>query len=519
MKLLAPLGVVAVIAIALVWAFDPTLQEMREDRAYYIRQKQRLELEQREWEIAQEQARAPIDTVFWYVWGVGLITVVGIVVWLGVDSYRQRRTPLIYPDASGQFPVSRTMIERGDLLRLVEQIAILTQEVKAIAAQHQPGQLPHSLHYSPHLQLESEQTISSQASSEGLLPPIAAPTFSELLDRGQIGRGQPLLLGIGEDGLIWGDWRDLFVTAIAGLMNSGKSTTARFILSQSVLHGARLVVCDPHGEAQGEASRDTLAGTLEPLSDSYLCQPATDDVSILDAVRLVSQELTERIEGKAVEFPIVLVLDEFSTLMRRRHLSEELAPLVEDLATQGRKFLVFGALLGQQWHAERAGGGSLRGALASAYVHRLKRTDARLLLDLPSSELPRTDQLQPGQALLYRTTGDLIPISIPNTTAEDMRRVARILSDGYKQKPDFVANVKPDSSQNVATSEAATSASQSGKTPSPEALRAAQLFMATSNPAEVVYQMRGVKSNQGGKYQQALVEVMALVREGVQVRN
>lgn len=48
-----------------------------------------------------------------------------------------------------------------------------------------------------------------------------------------------------------------------------------------------------------------------------------------------------------------------------------------------------------------------------------------------------------------------------------------------------------------------------------EAARAAEMFMAGKTPAEIVYELRGVKSHKGGrKYQKALTEILNLIREG-----
>ena len=46
-------------------------------------------------------------------------------------------------------------------------------------------------------------------------------------------------------------------------------------------------------------------------------------------------------------------------------------------------------------------------------------------------------------------------------------------------------------------------------------MRAAQLFISGKNPAEIVRELRGIKSNQGAAYQRALAEVHDLIRQGI----
>jgi hypothetical protein len=41
------------------------------------------------------------------------------------------------------------------------------------------------------------------------------------------------------------------------------------------------------------------------------------------------------------------------------------------------------------------------------------------------------------------------------------------------------------------------------------------MFMEGADPAAIVWELRGVKSSQGGKYQAALTEVLDLIRQGM----
>jgi hypothetical protein len=41
------------------------------------------------------------------------------------------------------------------------------------------------------------------------------------------------------------------------------------------------------------------------------------------------------------------------------------------------------------------------------------------------------------------------------------------------------------------------------------------MFFDGRDPAAIVWELRGVKSSQGGKYQAALSEVLSLIRQGI----
>src|SRR5262245_10360012 len=84
-----------------------------------------------------------------------------------------------------------------------------------------------------------------------------------------------------------------------------------------------------------------------------------------------------------------------------------------------------------------------------------------------------------------------------------------------QQTVPMVAHCKPDGSLMVARENQATVPTQSGKTASPEAARAAGLFLAGNDLPAIVFELRGVKSNEGRRYQAALAEITALVRQAM----
>lgn len=336
-------------------------------------------------------------------------------------------------------------------------------------------------------------------------------TTGQLFRDNCLGEGR-FVLGIDADNQpIYGDWRDVFTVAVGGLQGSGKSTTARFLICQAALNGARIALIDPHKDAIGAAANDSLAASLAPLSRAFVCQPSGgEDNDVLGIVRLIANDLQRRKSGEQGP-KTILVVDEFSTLMRRTNVSSELSMLLEDIASQGRKFGIFAMLLGQQWHVSRSGGGELRGLFAAVYCHRIKRQSAMMLLEM-GHETPKTSDLRPGEAWLYRTNGDLVRITVPNCGASDIETIARALPVAT---PELATNRLQGGYKPTGTIQAESSQSVAVTLPSGEATQAAQLFLQGKSPAEIVTQLRGVSSHQGGAYQKALNEVLELIRIGV----
>lgn len=287
--------------------------------------------------------------------------------------------------------------------------------------------------YSPQIHYRNDQ----QGMIEPPANPLQVPGFSQLLATGAIGADKPLLLGYTDEGALTGSWLDLYSSAIAGISGSGKTTTLRFLAGQAALHGARFCLIDPHADA----GQESLAGTLKPLEPAFLRAPASNDKEILATVKYAQSRLEKRIKGQETDHsPIIVAVDEFTSLMRSERLAEPLGGLLEAIAQEGRKVGVFALLSGQIWTADRAGGSTLRDSLASAYVHRIKRRQAGFLLGM-GDRLPDTSDLPPGQAMLLRTSGELARVTIPLTTEQDILAVA-----GKLGQP-VTARYKPGTSQ------------------------------------------------------------------------
>jgi hypothetical protein len=321
------------------------------------------------------------------------------------------------------------------------------------------------------------------------------PSFAQLLDRGLVGAGQPLILGYTDSGPLTGSWKDLYSSAVAGIPGSGKTTTVRFLAAQAALHGARFAILDPHADTGDES----LAATLEPLQPVMLCEPAMHERDMLTVAKLMQSQLDARLQGNADRTPILLAIDEYTRVMRSS-IATQISGLVEAIAQEGRNVGIFCTLSGQSWTHDCAGGTPLWDSLASCYVHRLRRNQARLLLSTEEARLAET--LEPGRALLLRTNGECEPVAVPCTTGFDVVRVGALL----------VSTLNSPRNQIATAADASASASESATMLSPEAARIVDMFRQGNDVAAIVKTI-WPDAQTGARYQQRSAEVQSILRD------
>ena len=430
--------------------------------------------------------------IFVAIIGLGVIAA-AVLALREIDRKSYRQHYLIAPDRRGFLPVARLALESGTFDPVAAESIMAFHAAQAIRAGRQP--VPYN--YSPHIVYGGDRGAKSVSSLPEVgfaeLKPTSVPTFAELLARGEVGQG--LLLGYTAGEPLRGGWRDLYSAAIAGMSGSGKTTTVRFIACQSALLKAQFVIIDPHGDS-GEES---LAETLMPLQDSFLFDPAILPHQMLSALKATEYELQQRLADKErPRYPLIVCVDEMTSLMRT-DLAKPLAGLLQDVSQQGRKVGIFALCMGQIWKGSTSGGTELRDSFASKYVHRLARNQARMLL--PTEEAATVERLPAGQAVLCRTNGDLIPVSIPLTTGSDVTSVARLIA----------TRAKPERNQNETIVEVVSMASQSDKTVSPEEARIITLFREGKDVGEIVKELHGTSS--GSIYQKRSAAVQAAIRK------
>ncbi len=261
------------------------------------------------------------------------------------------------------------------------------------------------------------------------------------------------------------------------------------------------MIVDPHGNAEGDAGKDTLARTVWPLRSAFLCDIAIDRDAILAAVQFVSRMLDERKHGAPASEPVLLVIDEFSTLMRDAEFAKIIGPLLEAIASEGRKFLVFACLIGQQAHASRTAGGELKSIISSFYIHRCQPNMARILTGLPIKEFPDAFTMRPGEAYLVRTSGEIVRVRVPNTVPDDLQVAGGMLGG------------KAPGNQPVLTMETNNTALQSRVSLSAEEAEILHLFHEQDKDVAEIVRIKWPTEAEGRAYQKHAKEVQAVLRK------
>lgn len=358
------------------------------------------------------------------------------------------------------------------------------------------------------------------------LPPPTAPSFAHLLDAGKIGPGQPLCLGYDETGhAITGSWNDLYSCGVGGMTGSGKSWAVAFLAGQSAAAGARIILIDPHA-----GDPESLSNRLGGLSGSYMCDVASTPSEIESALKLASRILEGRKTGRGAGWPLLLICDEWTSMLRGQ-LGDLLTATALDIAEQGRKFGVFALLAAQAWQIAAAG--AVRDRLASHYVLRTRGDQFRYQTGLRTAGAPAdTLTLQAGQAYMLSVRGDLSKITIPMMTPADITRLGLLIDKpaaaalpafGFRPSalpptqpltPTAEINGNSRGNHMEIKTELISSAPQSAKMVSPEAAHAAMLFLAGKDIPEIIRELRG--ELKGRAYQTANAEIHNLIREGMQ---
>jgi hypothetical protein len=334
-----------------------------------------------------------------------------------------------------------------------------------------------------------------------------APTFAGLLASGQIGRGCPIVVGQSPTGLLTATWSELYSTAIGGLSGSGKSWTAASLVAQSLLNGASVALVDPDAN-----DPNSLSARIAPLASRFLCDPAEEEPQIASLCALLTDELEARSKGTRERRPLVVAIDEYNDLVR--HVPA-LAALVDLIGRRGRRQHMFALCLSHQWQGKRTGGSDVRDVFASAFIHRLRPTQARMLTGLTAHELPDDVlQLPEGHAYLLDNRGRLERITVPHTTPNDIAHVAGLLEATSDARPAAPPADVPVTCTRPAhdVPPAATSSAAASETLPPDVARVLSLFSDGLTVGEIAQQVYEAPKS-GGRSAELRRRVEEIIRQ------
>lgn len=224
---------------------------------------------------------------------------------------------------------------------------------------------------------------------------------------------------------VYRSWSVLKSVLILGLAGLGKSSTASWLVAQAIRDGASIVLIDKHGR-----SDESLTAMLAPFKSFFVRPPAYRPDDALKNAQFVSQELESRIEGDTpCDTPLVLVIDEFSDIMRQikqgghwKETGQELAALIEEINTQGRKYNVFVIAIGQITNASRSGGTEIRDLFNTRMLHAMRESQAQMVLPEYKQQIAR---LEKGQIFLDMEGRDEpFMVQIPLLSRKEMTAIA-----------------------------------------------------------------------------------------------
>jgi hypothetical protein len=243
--------------------------------------------------------------------------------------------------------------------------------------------------------------------------------LEQLRERGIIGRDpRTLYIGHDDDGQpVLLDTRFMGALAIAGKPRSGKTTSAKLLLAQAAMLDWYVIMCDPHG-----AQPHGLLNQTQHISGACI-RLAIEPDEIISAIELADKIGKQRLANPSqVDRPVLLVVDEFTSLIMRGLLPKELLAKLTAIAVEMPKVQVHIALIAHDWSKHALGGtqhaAPLRRAITHKLLHRSDPQNAEFLLgDTQSGAL--VQKLDRGRALFW---GDDSPLaaSVPLIGLEDM---------------------------------------------------------------------------------------------------
>jgi ATP:corrinoid adenosyltransferase len=254
--------------------------------------------------------------------------------------------------------------------------------------------------------------------------------IAQLVDRRDIAPGsdrilvgyagqQPLHIRVAE----WG------LAVVAGQSGKGKSSLAQLIIAQAALAGWTIIVCDPVYQRE---ERSLLKHYLGGMSGAIWKQAVTPE-EIAHGVGLAMKIANRRLTMGETGPRVLLVVDEFSSVARRKMLSAEQMEELFLTATKAAAVGVHTLLIAHDLSGSWFGGQSARRGRDQA-THRLicnMATQAAASI-LPNQAYAQQVAVLPvGQALFFDGWNEPALLSFPRLTAEDVGWAAQ----GQPPKP------------------------------------------------------------------------------------
>lgn len=365
-------------------------------------------------------------------------------------------------------------------------------------------------------------------------PPAQLPgvtTLGQVLAQGFRPTQDAILLALGPGGIPLtasvGD--DLCHIVLCGATGAGKTNTLRLLLVQLLAAGCAVYLCNPKHTDRHWRTGEDWTGLAAATAPGRALIDLKEIAALLRRVR--QEELPARQArfklGHKPGVPLFLVIDEWPVIVGS---DPALADVMADLVRLGREYLIEILTASQDVLVDTMGGTSGdRAQFQTRYYGGGDVTSKRVLMQpQPKGGLPEP----PGRGVMYlwATPTGRQPqlVRVPLVDNADIARLLATQSatnsataaatngygPGYTVATDNVIDLRPHvakSSQSVAT--------VADVAISEDAARALALFLAGKSMADIVFELRGIKSSEGGKYQGALTEITDLVRQAMKAKG
>jgi len=240
--------------------------------------------------------------------------------------------------------------------------------------------------------------------------------------------GNSLLVGYSGQAPQYIELPECGFVGIGGQPRVGKSTTTLLLIDQAVLSTWHVFIGDPH-----ITKADGLLSRCRPLSGRLAKQAVTPE-EIAQMVRLVDKIGRRRVSGDADRTPVLMIIDEFTNLVWREALPDDVLRILPSMAIEYAGVGVHGIIISHDWSKASLGGdlgAALRRAITHRIIHRMDPGNVEFLLPRGSAAQARAVQgLEKGQALYFGPDG-AVTVAVPLVGDED----AAYAAQGAPERP------------------------------------------------------------------------------------
>jgi hypothetical protein len=290
---------------------------------------------------------------------------------------------------------------------------------------------------------------------------------------------------------------------VVGIQGQGKSTVGTLLAAYTVNHRGYLLVIDPDAEEV-----QSITKRLGPLSQFFLCEVANTPEKAERVLSIAETEL-----DTPGDYPVLLLIDEFSMMMRHmvskdklakwKKIAPRIASVVEDYATRGRKRRRRACVFGQIPNATRSGGTELRDQCAYIIFNSPAKKAALILQDARDDKIAESAPgLNPGQAIVSPAKSsdtyimqfafpDMEALQIIAETRLELEEVGR---GSIGVLDDVLETLEPETDELRTPTELALEA---------DSRRVRTLKAQGKNQEEVIFLLWGARKGGGPKYQNA----------------